>query len=173
MLSRLIPDIQNIVCAFAFDATLQETLDSLEYLTFLDQLDLHPSVYTEFLTDHSVSSPYVYDRDNRECVMRPWPPRYNYFTRSSRHLSPRESFFVWFARNEMFSYPVMWNVLSDIDWRTVRGRFKNNTTRGRFMEDIEAAPLAGAIEYSCLVRDITMCNLKLHPSGYTRAMVVP
>jgi hypothetical protein len=168
MFRDLIPDLQTVVCEYAFGATLAETNASLDYLEFIRELRLHPCVFANFVCDYSASEPYVYDRNTRQCVMRPWPPRYNYFTSSQRAPSPFDSFFVWFAQNELFAYEMMWRILSDIDWRTMRPHFKTKkVTRARFMEDIESCPLQGTIDFSCLLHKLTVHNLKIRPSGYT------
>ena len=161
----LIPDLQNIVCQFAWDATLEETLCSLEYLLFVNDLNLHPYCLADGAEDHTNASPYLYDREKRHsCV------RFSWGTRCQD--TPLKTFFVWFSKHHIIAHSRIHQLLFDLDWRTVRHRFHEVGCRSReSLVEYLCSGLHGVILVSQLFDEISLRHLKLHPSGLSRQMI--
>ena len=167
MFNGLCPDLQNVVCDFAYRASFEETARSLNLIIFIKELDLHPFVLSPFVYDYATADRSVFDRTENTCRS----DRYQYWT-NGRVRSPLEVFFVWFCREELFDVDRIARVLSELDWRTIRPLIKDlpHRSRSAFYSRI-TMDLAGVIRCSELFNEITLSNLKIHPSTETRFMV--
>lgn len=164
MLSTLISDLQSIVCEFAYDANLEETLESLNHCIFINRLNIHPLCITPFVEDHTESNTTLYSREYRHSGFRNWM--------TPRRETPLCEFFVWFSKQHLFDYPRIWQLLCDCDWRTIRPLMKDSGCRSRsaLMEEAHAT-VYGILRISRLFDEVRICHLKVRPTTLGRLLL--
>ena len=168
MLNRLPRDLANIVCAFAYNATLQETKRSLHIILELKRHYLHPYVKACKVPDYtSCSDSWLYDRDD----MRPglFAPFSHQIGRST---SPFETFFVWFSFCDLWDVPRISQVMYDLDWRKTNWIRRETGIRDRqALLFWIATTTVGVVYCSRMFPRIEHRMLKKYPSTSSRYLV--
>ena len=105
--------LTNLVCAFAYNATIKETERSLDVILELKKNYLHPYVKSTKVPDYTnVTDGWYYDRaEMRPGLLAP------FCMDVTRSISPFEHFFVWFAFSDLWNIPKISQVIFDMDWR--------------------------------------------------------
>ena len=160
----LIPDLKSIVCEFAWDASLEETRESLKYVLFVNKLNLHPYCLTTWVEDHTDANGLSYSRLLRHSFTRSWL--------TPKCESPLREFFVWFAKSAIFDYARIAHLLSDCDWRTIRPLLKDSGARSRagLLDEVEST-MYGLLRVSKLFDGLQIHNLKMRPTPLSRQLI--
>ena len=165
----------DLICRFAYDATLEETKSALHYILFMKGLCLHPLCMREYVSDFStVRKPYIYSRIGRQSIsfFAPW-------SATNCVPSPFYKFFVWFSRSELYDSTKMRIVVDDLDFRCIKNMFdefpvqKQRNYKYSIMEYIDLDPENSAIHLSPIFREISLVNLCFHPSTLARFLISP
>ena len=172
MLRALPLDLSNIVCRYAFDASVEETVRALSYILELKTRSLHPYAVNEVVCNYvDVRESYIYSRELMESsFFAPW--------RNTNPVpSPFRKFFVWFSRSELWNTRNICSILDNLDWRVARKLVHDlpfPVVRGRktlLMQWIINSPADGAVYCSELFRRLTLHSLRLNPSSAARYLI--
>ena len=168
MLLNLPQDLADIVCGFAYNARLGETLRSLYIIMELKTNYIHPYVKAQRVPDYTecVDGWCYCRRDMRPGLLAPFNPMI------SRAASPFDTFFVWFSFCDLWNMNTISQVINDLDWRRVQWikRETGMIDRHAFMFWV-ATTTIGVLYCSRLFTRIKLSMLKKYPSSVTRRLV--
>ena len=170
LLSDLPPELLNLVTGFAFDATPDETLASLDLILDMKRHDIHPFMLTTMVGDYSLcKNHWHYDRaTHRASIMGPYCPL--------RKVTPNpfvEFHSVWFSFADLFNYFSIQQILFDIDWRCVKHICKQIGYRNReAFSDWVCNSSDGIVFCSTFFKAINLPWLKKYPSELSRFIAV-
>ena len=171
MLSLLPKDLANLVIEFTYDASEQQVTESLNYILFMKELQLHPATLNEGVFDYSDCKDGMYDRETK-CnfgYFAPW--------NCAKVDTPFRSFFVWWSKRDLFCRERMKSVISDLDFRMVSFLFRDFPVKRcrnyklRILEFIDICPEEAAIALSPIFREIKYEQLLLAPTTMGRFIV--
>ena len=153
MFSDLHPDLQNLVTQFAYNATLDETKEALDFVLTLKQVGLHSACLSNVVGRYS-HLPKGYCKATKQWFGRSW-------MWAEAAISPLNEFFVWFCFDQLFNPDIMLMVLYDVDFRTVR-KFTNQR-KFDFFEKARSPYLSDILDVSNLIKQLGYGNLKKRP----------
>ena len=165
MLCDLPRDLANIVCAFAYNASLEETKRSLGVILELKKNYLHPYVKANKVCDYTcVTDGWYYDRvEMRPGLLAP------FCMQVKRNISPFEQFFVWFAFSDLWNIPKISQVVFDMDWRKAGWIRRETGFRDRQSFLLWVATTTKGILYcSTMLTKIRLSMLKKYPTALSR-----
>ena len=140
--------ISDLICRFAYDASLKETRSSLNIcLDLLDDLGSH-AIINPTCCDYTRSPTWVYTRETMQTM-----DRYTFHIwalKTEPCINPLYRFFVWFNMRDLFNYPRIHQLIEDLDWRKIRGRLMFPMSRKRFMR-VVGTNLSCLLEFSYLL----------------------
>ena len=165
MLCDLPRDLANIVCAFAYNASLEETKRSLGVILELKKNYLHPYVKANKVCDYTcVTDGWYYDRvEMRPGLLAP------FCMQVKRNISPFEQFFVWFAFSDLWNIPKISQVVFDMDWRKAGWIRRETGFRDRQSFLLWVATTTKGILYcSNMLTKIRLSMLRKYPTNISR-----
>ncbi len=113
-MDRLPRDLQNMVCEFAYDATLSQTLAAVRHLCEIKKHFIHWCCLSRFVWNYTFDQNSAYDRGTKSR---------NYFlppyTRQLER-SPLFEFFVWFSEDDLWDTDRIASVMFDLDFRRAK-----------------------------------------------------
>ena len=148
MLSALPTDLQDLICAFAFDADYTETIHSLRLI--LQMKENAPIVlFKSNVLNYTNAARNVYCRQTREINHT---NGYNFFhVLANPCISPIYVFFVWFQLSQLIDYNLVFSIIHDLDWRIVRHHIPGKPTRQQFICAVQHG-IDGLIFFTNLLR---------------------
>ena len=168
MLLDLPYDLANLVCAFAYNATLKETQRSLDVILELNTNYLHPYVKASKVPDYtSVTDGWYYDRvEMRPGLLAP------FCLQVTRSISPFKQFFVWFAFSDLWNIPKISQVIFDMDWRKASWIRRETGFRDPQTFLLWVATTTKGILYcSSMLPRVRLSMLKKYPTAISRLLV--
>ena len=171
MLSLLPKVLADLIVQFAFDANEQEVSESLAYILFMKELQLHPATLNEGVFDYSDCGRSMYDRETQT--------NYGYFApwNAQQVDTPFRSFFVWWSKRDLFNRSRMKGVINDLDFRMVSFLFRDFPVKRcryykhRVLEYIDTCPQQAAVALSPIFREIKYEQLLMAPTTMGRFIV--
>ena len=169
---RILPKVlADLIIQFAFDANEQQVTESLNYILFMKELQLHPATLNEGVFDYSICDTSMYNRESRT--------HFGYFApwNCEKVDTPFRSFFVWWSKRDLFCKERMKSVISDLDFRMVSFLFRDFPVKRcrnyklRILEFIDICPEEAAIALSPIFRKIKYEQLLLAPTTMGRFIV--
>ena len=169
---RLPTDLQDIICRFAYDATLSETKRSLAFIISVKVRDLHPVVVSEYVNNYTeVTCPFTYDRMRQESsFFAPWRVL-------NSTVTPFRHFFVWFARSELWNHYQICAVIDSMDFRSARKLMHDcpillsRHAKATIIRWIHQEPTDASLYLSNIFRNLTLYDLRFHPGTLSRFII--
>ena len=170
----ILPDLWSIVCSFAYNATLQETKQSLDQILWLKGESINPLLLSDFVYDYSaVAQTYHFNRATRTA-------RYYAKYKCERpKTTPIINFFVWYEIEDLFNTHILERVLWDLDYRSVKKHMLDcpvsiiRFARENLTRWIHEDPVCSVLYFNRIFPRLTTRMLRYYPSSISMLALYP
>ena len=115
MIGSLPTCLQDLICAFAWNADLAQTKSALDDVLVIKSYHLQTMILSQICGDYSEAPDYIYSKQAKQCRTV-----FSRYTVNNYHTTPLLNFYVWFAHEELINYERVFSLLVDLDWRRIR-----------------------------------------------------
>ena len=162
--------ISDLVCLFAYDATLAETKTSLDICSsLLEDIGSHV-ILKSMCSDYTHSPSWVYCRDTMQTYDHYTFHMWTLNTRPA--VNPLYNFYVWFSIRDLFAYTHVHQLIDDFDWRKVRGLLPRPMCRTDYIRCVNRS-LDYLLAFSHLLFVLDKTHQRQMSSRYTKYILGP
>jgi hypothetical protein len=170
----LLPDLWNIVCEFAYNASLNETQSALTQILWLKSEKINSLLLNPVVYDYAeVAQTFYYNRETRTARY------YAKYKIDPPTTTPLQIFFVWFELDDLFNTRVLERLLWDLDYRSVKKHMVDcpitivRFARENLTQWIRDDPVSSSIYLNTVLPKLRLDMLRYYPSTISMIALYP